>query len=121
MIKKILVVDDIASDQKRICGILANLDTVVIIAHNGKEAVEKAKTEKPDLIFMDVVMPEVDGYSACRQITTNDITKNIPVVIVSSKNQKADKVWAQLQGAAAMVSKPYNDEEIISKFNSLTG
>jgi twitching motility two-component system response regulator PilH len=119
MIKKILVVDDVAADQKRICSILASLNTLVIIAQNGKEAVEKAQTEKPDLIFMDVVMPEVDGYSACRQITTNDITKNIPVVIVSSKNQKADKVWAQLQGASAMVSKPYNDEEIINKFNSL--
>lgn len=119
MIKKVLVVDDVAADQKRICGILAGLDTVVIIANNGKEAVEKAQAEKPDLIFMDVVMPEVDGYSACRQITTHEITKDIPVVIVSSKNQKADKVWAQLQGAVGMVSKPYEDAEIINKFNSL--
>jgi len=120
VIKKVLVVDDVAADQQRICGILAGLNTLVIIAHNGKEAIEKAQTEKPDLIFMDIVMPEVDGYSACRQITTNEITKNIPVVIVSSKNQKTDKVWAQLQGAAAMVAKPYNDDEIINKFNSLT-
>jgi twitching motility two-component system response regulator PilH len=117
--KKVLVVDDVASDLKRISDILAGLDTQVIVANNGKEAVEKAQTEQPDLIFMDVVMPEVDGYSACRQITTNEITKNIPVVIVSSKNQKADKVWAQLQGAAGMVSKPYENEEIIDKFNSL--
>jgi twitching motility two-component system response regulator PilH len=115
MIKKILVVDNVTADQKRICSILASLDTVVIIAQNGKEAVEKAQTEKPDLIFMDVVMPEVDGYSACRQITTNDLTRNIPVVIVSSKNQKADKVWAKLQGATALVSKPYDDEEIIKQ------
>jgi twitching motility two-component system response regulator PilH len=119
MIKKILVVDDVASDQKRICAILAKLDTLVIVANNGKEAVQKAQTEKPDLIFMDVVMPEVDGFSACRQITTNDTTKNIPVVIVSSKNQKADKVWAQLQGATAMVSKPYQDEEIINQVKAL--
>jgi twitching motility two-component system response regulator PilH len=119
MIKKILVVDDVATDQKRICTILAKLETVVVIANNGKEAVQKAQTEKPDLIFMDVVMPEVDGYSACRQITTNEITKHIPVVIVSSKNQKADKVWAQLQGAVAMVSKPYDDEEIINQVQTL--
>jgi twitching motility two-component system response regulator PilH len=118
-VKKVLVVEDVASDCKKICDILAVLNTEVIIAQNGKEAVEKAQTEQPDLIFMDVVMPEVDGYSACRQITTNEITKNIPVVIVSSKNQKADKVWAQLQGAVAMVSKPYENAEIIDKFNSL--
>jgi twitching motility two-component system response regulator PilH len=118
-VKKVLVVDDVASDRKRICDILAGLNTKVILANNGKEAVEKAQAEKPDLIFMDVVMPEVDGYSACRQITTKEATKDIPVVIVSNKNQKADKVWAQLQGAVAMVSKPYEDEEIINQFNSL--
>jgi twitching motility two-component system response regulator PilH len=117
-VKKVLVVDDVASDCKRICDILAGLNAEIIVANNGKEAVEKAQSEQPDLIFMDVVMPEVDGYSACRQITTHDTTKDIPVVIVSSKNQKADKVWAQLQGAVAMVSKPYEDQEIIKQFHA---
>lgn len=113
------MVDDAASDLKKISDILTGLNTQVIVANNGKEAVEKAQTEKPDLIFMDVVMPEVDGYSACRQITTNDLTKNIPVVIVSSKNQKADKVWAKLQGAVSMIAKPYESQTIINEFNAL--
>lgn len=114
-IKKILVVDDTSADQKRISDVLAKTDSIVILANNGKEGIEKAETEKPDLIFMDVVMPEVDGYAACREITTNEATKDIPVVIVSSKNQKTDKVWAQLQGAVAMVAKPYEDDEILEQ------
>ncbi|WP_027859557.1 response regulator [Marinobacterium jannaschii] len=113
----ILVVEDDPVQQSRICEILSQTGANIILANNGKQGVEKASSEKPDLILMDVVMPEVDGFSACRQITANTDTKDIPVVVVSSKNQEADKVWAQLQGARALVGKPFTEEELLSQVN----
>ncbi|MGB0468652.1 MAG: response regulator [Pontibacterium sp.] len=116
---KILVVEDDAVQQQRICTLLSSVDAEIVLASDGKQGVLKAQEEKPDLIFMDVVMPEVDGFAACRQITSDAATKDIPVVIVSSKNQEADKVWAQLQGATAVVGKPYQDEEILEQVSTL--
>ncbi len=115
--KKILIVEDSPIDQQRICGILtqANVNAAISIAQNGREGLEKARSERPDLIFMDILMPEMDGFSACRKITTSPDTKDIPVVIVSVKNQPVDKVWATLQGAVAMIAKPYTDEEILEQ------
>ena len=115
--KKILIVEDSLIDQQRICGILtqANVNAAISIAQNGREGLEKARSELPDLIFMDILMPEMDGFSACRKITTSPDTKDIPVVIVSVKNQPVDKVWATLQGAVAMIAKPYTDEEILEQ------
>ncbi|PIE25184.1 MAG: two-component system response regulator [Neptuniibacter caesariensis] len=118
--KKILVVEDDPVQQKHICTVLASCGVQVVIADNGKQGLEKAKSEKPDLIFMDIVMPEMDGYSACRQITTDAETKHIPVVIVSSKNEEADKVWGQLQGASAMVAKPFTQADLQAQIDALT-
>ncbi|WP_299200367.1 response regulator [uncultured Amphritea sp.] len=115
MSKKILVVEDDPVQQQHICNVLSSVDAEIILAANGQQGVALALTEKPDLILMDVVMPEVDGFSACRQITTGEETREIPVVIVSSKNQEADKVWAQLQGAKAMLAKPFSDQELLDQ------
>ena len=115
MSKKILVVDDDPVQQKLICKVLSAVDAEVILAANGEQGVSKAQQEQPDLILMDVVMPEVDGYAACRQITSDTATCDIPVVIVSSKNQEADKVWAQLQGAKAMIAKPFAEQELLDQ------
>ena len=116
--KKILVVEDDPVQQQHICEILKQVDAQVFIANDGDHAVQKARQEQPDLILMDIIMPGVDGYAACRSITTSPDTKQILVVIVSSKNQEADKVWAQLQGARALVGKPYTEEEILSQVHS---
>ncbi|MCP4595945.1 response regulator [Neptuniibacter sp.] len=118
--KKILVVEDDPVQQQHICTVLSDTGAQVIVAGNGKQGLEKAKAEKPDLIFMDIVMPEMDGFSACRQITSDAETKDIPVVIVSSKNEEADKVWAQLQGAVAVVGKPFTQDDLMAQINSLT-
>jgi len=119
MSKKILVVEDDPVQQKHICNLLGSIDAEVVLAVNGEQGIAKAQQEQPDLILMDIVMPEIDGFSACRQITSDSETKDIPVVMVSSKNQEADKVWAQLQGATAMVSKPFSDQELLDQVNAL--
>jgi twitching motility two-component system response regulator PilH len=118
-IKKVLVVDDSPTDLANIKSIVADTGCMVVTASNGKEAVEKARSEKPDLIFLDIVMPDQDGFSTCRTLTRGDSTKDIPVVFVSSKDQKADRLWAQMQGARGYIIKPYVANDIIDHIKAL--
>ncbi len=117
--KKILVVDDSPTERANLCQILKEAGHVTSVATNGKEALGKAKTERPDIIFLDVIMPEMDGYATCRTLISDPATKHIPVIFVTSKSQKADKVWAQMQGGKGYVTKPYTADQIISQINSL--
>ncbi len=114
-VKKILVVEDDPVYQQRLRDILTQTGAQILVASDGQQGVAMAEQELPDLVFMDIVMPGIDGFSACRQITTGESTKHIPVIIVSSKHQEADRVWAQLQGASAMVAKPYTEQDILEQ------
>ena len=110
--KKVLVCDDSATDLTNIKQIVEAAGCLSIMASSGAEALEKAKKEKPDLIFLDIIMPEMDGFEACRKLHDDPNTKDIPVIFVTSKHQKADRVWAQMQGASDFISKPYTPEQI---------
>jgi twitching motility two-component system response regulator PilH len=114
-INKILVVDDVATDRMHLREILADAGYLVITAASGKEALNLAASDKPDLIFLDIVMDDMDGYQACRKLTNGETTKHIPVVMVSANKQKVDKLWAQKQGARAYVTKPYTSDDITSQ------
>lgn len=120
MAKRALVVDDSAADLANIKSVLTDAGCIVSTAVSGKEAISKAKAEKPAIIFLDVVMPDMDGYEACRELAADADTKSIPVVFVTSKGQKADKVWGELQGAKGHVAKPYTSDQIIDQLKSLT-
>jgi twitching motility two-component system response regulator PilH len=113
--KKVLVCDDSNTDRAHLERIVSATGCVVITTTNGREAIQKAKSEKPDLIFLDIVMPEMDGYATCRALLNDPDTKHIPVVFVTSKGQKADRVWAQMQGGKGLVAKPYSDDEIVKQ------
>lgn len=113
--KKALVVDDSMAELANIKSILADAGYLVVTASSGKETLEKAKAEKPSIIFLDIVMPEMDGYEACRSLSQDPSTKDIPIVFVSSKSQKADRIWGQLQGAKGYVAKPYTADQIIDQ------
>lgn len=117
--KKVLVVDDSPADLTFIRTILSDIGCVVITASNGRDAFEKAKIEKPNIIFLDIVMPDMDGYEACRLLSEDINTKAIPVVFVTSKAQKADRVWGQMQGAKGYVVKPYSADQITDQLKSL--
>ena len=117
-INKVLVVDDSPAELANIKSIISEAGCMVLSATTGKEAVEMAKAEKPDLIFLDIIMPDMDGYATCRQITHDSKTKDIPVVFVTSKNQKADRLWAQMQGGKAFITKPYLPDEIIDQLKA---
>ncbi len=112
--------DDSPADLQNIKSIVTNAGHTVITASSGKEAVMKAKEMMPDMIFMDVIMDNTDGFEACREIISDRDTKDIPVVFVSSKCQKADRVWAELQGGKALVGKPYTEEEIVQHINTFS-
>ncbi|EDN65744.1 response regulator receiver domain protein [Beggiatoa sp. PS] len=114
---KVLVVDDSTIDRMNLQNIISDAGHTVITASSGAEAIEKANAEKPDIIFMDVVMQQMDGYQACREITHNESTKNIPVIFVTSKGQKADRMWAEMQGGKGLIQKPYTPEQIVEQIN----
>jgi twitching motility two-component system response regulator PilH len=78
-----------------------------------------ASQEQPDVILMDVVMPGINGFQATRQLTKNEITSHIPVIIVSSKNQDADRVWGERQGACGYLTKPVDDQTLINTVDNV--
>ncbi len=117
---KVLICDDSAAELANLRTILTDAGWHSITASNGGEAVQKAANEKPTMIFLDIIMPDMDGYEACRQLQSNPDTKSIPVVFVSSKNQKADHIWAKMQGAKALIGKPYSAEQILETLKTFS-
>jgi twitching motility two-component system response regulator PilH len=120
MAKKVLVVDDSPADLANIKGILSDAGCIVVTASNGTEAVAKCKSEQPSIVFLDIVMPDMDGYEVCRQLSHDPATKAIPVVFTTSKGQKADKVWGELQGAKGHLTKPYTADQVTDQLKKLS-
>lgn len=113
MSKKVLVVDDSQVDRDKLSGVLQKSGYQVTTAVNGAQALDVVKVSKPEVIFMDVNMPEMDGFAATRALKADAETKSIPVVLVTSKDQKADKAWGQMLGASGYVTKPYTDQDVL--------
>src|SRR5690606_18945280 len=118
---KILVVDDSPTQLTNLVKIVQGHGHTTVTATNGLEGYEVAKAEKPDLILMDVVMPELNGFQATRKITKDPETSHIPVVLVTTKDQDTDRVWGERQGAAGYLVKPPSEAELIGKINELLG
>ncbi len=116
-VTKVLCVDDAAADLTRIQKIVSDAHVQVLAVNNGRDAIARAKADKPDLIFLDIVMPDMDGFAVMRELQKDPETKDIPVVFVSSKSQKADQLWAKMQGGKGFVPKPISDEAVLSEVN----
>ena len=114
-VKKILVVDDSPAERHVISELLVRSGYQVITAENGEEGIEKARREKPDLILMDVVMPGLNGYQATRTLTRDETTKQIPIIVCTSKGQETDRIWGLRQGALDYLVKPVNAVELLAK------
>ena len=119
-VKKILVVDDSPTDRQYMLETLAKKGFQVVVAENGEDAIVKAKAELPDLILMDVVMPGLNGYQATRQITRDDTTKHIPVIMCTSKGADTDKIWGMRQGANDYIVKPIDAAQLLAKIAQLS-
>jgi twitching motility two-component system response regulator PilH len=113
-IHKVLIVDDARPDLMNLEKIVSGAGYITLTAINGQQAVEMSKSQMPDVILMDVNMDTMDGFAATRAIGGDATTKSIPVVLVTSKNQKADRVWAQMLGVKGYVTKPYTPDQILS-------
>ena len=115
MARKVLIVDDAAVDRQVLERIVAEAGCQTLMAESGQQAIDRAHRDKPDLILMDVNMPDMDGFAATRKLKADAATKGIPIVFVTGKNQKADIAWGQMLGAKGYVAKPYSREQILEQ------
>jgi twitching motility two-component system response regulator PilH len=118
-IRNILVVDDSPTDRKYLTDILAKSGYQVTTAESAEEALEKVKQQRPDLVLMDVVMPGQNGYQATRTMSKDSATKDIPVIICTTKGQETDRVWGMRQGARDYIVKPVNQADLLAKISAL--
>ncbi len=112
--RKILVVEDSPTQLKLTVEALDGQDYEILTAMDGKEALEKVLSEKPELVLLDVVMPVMDGFQVCRKMKASPAMKHIPVIMLTSKNQKADAFWGKKQGADLYLTKPFDTLELQS-------
>ncbi len=111
---KVLVVDDSPSEMAKFRDLLSKHDFEIIEANNGEQGVAMATEHLPDIVLMDIVMPEMNGFQATRKITRGKTTSHIPVVMISTKNQETDRVWGKRQGAKAYLCKPVDETELLA-------
>ena len=118
---RILIVDDSPSQLLGIKRIVEKLGHETLSAEDGAAGVEVAKQEMPDLILMDVVMPNLNGFQATRTISKNAETAHIPIILVTTKDQETDKVWGMRQGAKAYVTKPVSEADLTKVLGEYLG
>jgi DNA-binding response OmpR family regulator len=119
--KKILVVDDSRTASMMTTMILGKGSYDVLTASDGEEGVAKALAERPDLIVMDVVMPKMDGFEACRRLRLSESTRSIPIIIVTTRGEAANIETGYECGCTDYVTKPINSVELLSKVRSHIG
>jgi twitching motility two-component system response regulator PilH len=118
-IKNVMIVDDSPTEIHLLREMLTKNGYAVSVCNSGEEAMEKSKTEKPDLILMDVVMPGMSGFEATRAITRAPETAHIPVIICTTKGQETDKAWGLRQGAKDYIVKPVAEKLLMEKIKAL--
>jgi len=109
---RILIVDDSPSQLLGIQRIVEKLGHQILTATDGAAGVETAKAELPDLVLMDVVMPNLNGFQATRTLARDEATRHIPVILVTTKDQDTDRMWGMRQGAKAYITKPFTEDEL---------
>jgi twitching motility two-component system response regulator PilH len=115
----ILVVEDSLTQREMIMDLLRSNGLMVAIATDGVEALEKIEGDRPDLILLDIVMPRMNGYEVCRRLKSDPKTKDVPVVLCSSKGEEFDRYWGMKQGADAYIAKPFQPTELVGTVKQL--
>jgi CheY-like chemotaxis protein len=111
----ILVADDDQNLRRILCLFLKNASYETVEASNGREALNMARSQRPDAIVLDIMMPLIDGFSVCRQLKEDPETKRIPVVICTAKNRKEDLIAAIKAGAEDYIIKPFTKDTVLTK------
>ncbi|MDX9874217.1 MAG: twitching motility response regulator PilH [Spongiibacteraceae bacterium] len=110
---RVLIVDDSPTETYKISSVLSKHGFEVLTASSGEDGVSVARAELPDVVLMDIVMPGLNGFQATRQLSRDAATKDIPVIIVTTKDQETDRVWGERQGARGYLTKPVDDKVLI--------
>jgi two-component system cell cycle response regulator DivK len=115
MTKRILVVDDHEDNRQILRVLLASAGYVMIEAQNGEAALAAALSERPDLILMDIQLPDLDGYEVTRRIKSNPRSHDVPIIAVTSYALSDDERKALAAGCIAYVAKPYSPMQLLAK------
>ncbi len=110
---KILIADDSLAELQIFQATLQSTGHTIVTVMDGEAAEEKVKSEPIDLIILDVIMPKKNGFQVCRTIKSDEQYKNIPIIMVTSKDQESDKFWGMKQGADEYLTKPFNPEDLL--------
>jgi twitching motility two-component system response regulator PilH len=115
----VMVVEDSVTQREMICGLLKQNGLQVSTATDGVEALEEVQKNRPDLMVLDIVMPRMNGYELCRRLKSDPKTRNIAIVMCSSKGEEFDRYWGMKQGADAYIAKPFQPEELVGTVKQL--
>lgn len=115
----ILIVDDSSALREMVAGLLVQAGMSILEAKDGAEAQQKLAMTTPDLVVLDIVMPNMNGYELCRWIKNNPNTQHVPVVICTSKGEEFDRYWGMKQGADAYIAKPFRPDEMLETVKQL--
>lgn len=110
---KILIIEDVKTESLIMKKILIGLGHIVLEASDGAEGLSMTEKEVPDLVLSDIVMPKMDGFQVCRKIRRGSATKDIPVILISSKTEESDKFWGIKQGATDYIGKPVVESALV--------
>ncbi|MBN2145345.1 MAG: response regulator [Candidatus Aureabacteria bacterium] len=119
--KSILIIDDHGALRYILSFDLQKKGFKTLTAGNGEKGIEIAAAEKPDMILLDAMMPGIDGFETCRRLKLNEVTKNIPIVMVTAKSQRKDVLEGLQSGATSYMVKPFKFEELYNKIVEIVG
>ncbi|MFT7299941.1 MAG: twitching motility two-component system response regulator PilH [Porticoccus sp.] len=117
----VLIVDDSPTEMHQLVGLLEKNGYTVLAAESGERGVTVAKSEQPNAILMDIILPGLNGFQATRQLNKAREAKHIPVVMVTAKDQETDKVWGMRPGAKAYLAKPVSENSLIDVVKEVIG
>ena len=115
----ILIIDDSPTDIRVFTTLLERAGHHVAAVSSAEEGIERVRSELPDLIIMDVIMPGMNGFQATRTLSRDPVTAAVPIVMITTKSMETDRVWGLRQGARAFITKPVQEKELRACINEL--
>ncbi len=115
----VLIIDDSPTELHLFQNMLEKNGFETLVADSGEEGLKQAKLSRPHCILMDVVMPGMNGFQATRKLSKDPDTSNIPVIIITTKDQETDKIWGMRQGAVEYLVKPIAEKQLVDMINSV--
>ena len=115
----ILIVDDSPTDVRVFTTLLERAGHRVSSASSAEQGIEMARSLRPDLVIMDVIMPGMNGFQATRALTRDPATQDVPILIITTKSMETDRVWGLRQGARDFLTKPVGEKELLARIQNL--